>query len=232
MRGVRSVRVLAVGVMGVVVGEAGPAALVEALEGALEDAEHHFHVGVAAVDHGEGVAAEGGAHLAVHVADGARGADDDDRRGRGHAAQELEDAGAGLVGGGAEVEGEAQIDDGDVDGVGADELLGLAGGAGLEGRDAHGLEEGGHAVGPGVGSPAAPGEEEVEAVGRLRAAGLRGLGGRARRGGVAAGEMGAGIELGWEHGVVGRMARCVPDDLDGKGWSGAGCGRWGRAMGA
>lgn len=144
--------------------------MVMAIEDALEELEHLLDVGAAAVDDGEGVEMEGGGHLAAGVALGARGADDDGRNSEPprccRALEHVEDTGAGVVagGGGAEVHGEAEVDDGDVDRGGADDLLGLAGGADAEGLDAHGSEEAGHAVGPGVGPPAAPAEEEVEAV--------------------------------------------------------------------
>jgi hypothetical protein len=138
-----------------------------AVEDALEDLEHLLDVGGATVDDGEGVEVEGGGEVAAGVALGARGADDDGGDGGVGAAEEVEDARTGVfaaAGLGAEVEGEAEVDDGDVDGGGADDLLGLASGADAEGVDAHGGEEAGHAVGPGIGAPASPGEEEVEAV--------------------------------------------------------------------
>jgi len=63
----------------------------------------------------------------------------------------VEESQAALFGGArvvGEVQGEAQVDDGDVDAVGLDDLAGLLAGVGAEGGDAHGLEERGEAVGP------------------------------------------------------------------------------------
>ncbi len=228
--------------MGMGVGvEAGPAAGVEAVHAALEDFEHEFDICAAAVDDGEGVEAEGGAHFAVHVAGGARRADDDDG-GRGREAiEKIEDAAAGFIGGRAVVEGEAEIDDGDVDGGGADDALGVAGGAGLQGGNAHGLEEGGHAVGPRIGTPAAPGEEEVQpgafggagngcdaagARGKSRGGAERGMAGaeghfEGRRGKRCAGRVGVGRVVGWG---LGRELR--GGKVSGVGVGGSGVPMW------
>ena len=75
------------------VGLVRPAAMVEAVHAALEDFEHHLDVGAAAINDGEGIAAEGSAHIAVHVPNGPRGADDDDRGRILHAAEQIEDLG-------------------------------------------------------------------------------------------------------------------------------------------
>lgn len=82
--------------------------------------------------------------------------------------EEFEEAAAafgGILGGAGGVEREAEVDHRDVDGVGLDEVGGLAAGAGAEGLDAHGLEEAGELVDPGLGTPAGIREEEVEAAG-------------------------------------------------------------------
>lgn len=140
---------------------AGPAAVIEALEAALEDLEHEFDVGRGAIDDGEGVAAECGGHVAGGVACAAGLLDDDGGRGALEAAKEFEHARTGFFGGRGgrgrtRIEGEAEIDDGDVDGVGADGALGLAGGADTERMHTHGLEQGGEAIDPGLILPAAP----------------------------------------------------------------------------
>jgi hypothetical protein len=147
-------------------------------EATLEDLEEELDVaGVSwTVDDGEGAGAEGGDELAGVVALGSCALDDDGGRRAVEAREELEQARARLVErrrGGCLVEGEAEIDDGDVDGVGAEDGGGLTPRLGPEGPDAHGLEEAGEAVGPGVGLPAGIGEQEVEAA-RARAG--RGVG--------------------------------------------------------
>lgn len=83
---------------------------------------------------------------------------DGDGGGRGvETGEELEEAAATfgevLCGRGA-VEGEPEIDDGDVDGVCLYEVFGFASGAGAEGLDAHWFEEAGELIDPGLGSPA------------------------------------------------------------------------------
>lgn len=70
--------------------------------------------------------------------------------------KQVKDTGAALVGVRTDIQREAQIHDRDVNGKGADDLLGLAGRAGPEGSHAHGLKQAGHAVGPGIRPPAAP----------------------------------------------------------------------------
>lgn len=145
----------------------GPAALVETGEAAPKDIEEDFEVGGAAwtVDDGEGAAAQGGVHLAAGVAVRARVLDDDGRWRFREAREKVEKAGAGFFGLGVGlVEGEAQVDDGDVDRGGAEDLGSFAGGVGPEGTDAHGFEKAGEAIGPGVGLPAGVGEEEVQAA--------------------------------------------------------------------
>ena len=159
--------------------EAGPAAFIDTAETAAEDFEHQLEVGrvPGTIDYSKGAETEGRGDLAGFLTAGAGGFHDDDRRGLTEAGQELEEAGSAFfrgLGAGLVVEGEAEIDHGDVDGGLGDDLGGLAAAAGPEGADAEGLEEEGEAVGPGFGGPAGVGEEEVEAVG---GAGVRGRGG-------------------------------------------------------
>lgn len=63
------------------------------------------------------------------------------------------------------IQGEAEIDDRDVDGVGLDEVLCLAACVGAEGVDAHGFQEARELVDPGLGAPAGVRKEEVQAAG-------------------------------------------------------------------
>lgn len=146
-----------------------PAAGVEAREGAPEDFKKQLKVARAAgaIDDGEGAEAEGVGEFARVVAGGLLTLDGDGRRRGVEAGEELQQAAAALgeifLRRGS-IEREAEVDDGDVDGVGLDEVLGLAAGAGTEGLDAHGLEEPGELVDPGLGAPAGVGEEEVEAA--------------------------------------------------------------------
>jgi hypothetical protein len=173
--------------------------LVEAGEASAEDFEDQVEVVLiaGAVDDGEGAEAQGGGHVAVVVAGAAGALDDDRRRGLVEAVEQFEEARAafgelGGVGFGVDgVEGQAEIDDGDVDGVVADDVLGFAAGGGAEGLDAHGFEEGGQALDPGVGLPAGVGEEEVEAAAST-SGGRRLRRGRFRR--VVAREGGTGME--------------------------------------
>ena len=145
-----------------------PAAAVETVEGSLEDFEHEFDIRRGAIDHGEGVEAECGGHVADGIPRGTRALDDHGRGWAFEATEQVEDAGTGLViafhRADPQIEWEAEIDYGDVDDVCANDALGLAGGLGPQGLNAHGLQKAGHAVGPGIGPPAAPGEEEVQAA--------------------------------------------------------------------
>ena len=133
---------------------------------APEDFEEVLEVGggAGAVDDGEGAGAEGGGEFAGVVAHGAAAFDDDGRGRGGEAGEELEEADAGFFGAGLSAEGEGEVDDGDVDGVVGDDLLGGIGGAGDVGADAHGFEHAREALGPGVGLVAGAGEEEVESA--------------------------------------------------------------------
>jgi hypothetical protein len=147
-----------------------PAAFVMAFEDAPEDVEHEVQVAGAlrAVDDGESAQAEGGGDVAGVGAVGAGAFDGDDGRGLVEAGEELEEARAaffelGLDFGVGDVEGEAHVHDGDMDGERRDDFGGLAPGAGPKGEDAHGFQEAGEAVDPGFGLPASAGEEEVEA---------------------------------------------------------------------
>lgn len=138
-------------------------------EAPAENFEHEVEVaGLArAVDDGEGAQAEGGVHFAEVFAVAFGAFDDDGGGGLGLAGEELEEAGAGFFGGGlavALVEGETQVDDGDVDACGVEDGGGFAAGAGAVGDDAHGFEEAREVVDPGAGLPAGVGEEEVEAA--------------------------------------------------------------------
>ena len=164
--------------MRVLVATVRPAALVETLHGSLQDLEHEFDVGGATIDDGEGVEPERGGHFASHVARRARRTDDDRGRGRLEAAKDVKDARAGLVGRRAVIQREAEIDDGDMDGRGSDDLFGLTGGSGLQRGDAERLEEGSHAVGPGIRSPTSPRKEEVEPGGFLPVGERAGTSGR------------------------------------------------------
>lgn len=138
------------------------------------------------VDDGEGAVLQGGVELADLVAVGLGAGDGDGGRAVREAGEDVEEAVAaflGFVGRGA-LEGEAQVDDGDVDGEVLDELGGLAAGAGVVGLDAHGGEERGEPAGPGVEAVAGVGEEEVESArcwlgdGLGCGLGLAGAGGR------------------------------------------------------
>jgi hypothetical protein len=144
---------------------------------AAEGVEEELDVaaGFGAVEDGEGAGAKGRGDLARVVAVGA-GSLDDERRGRLlEAGEEVEEARAGFFCGGRGetgrgsswriVEREAEIDDGDVDWVEADEVGGVAGGGDAEGADAQWLEEDREAIGPGFGLPTGVGKEEVEAAG-------------------------------------------------------------------
>jgi len=62
------------------------------------------------------------------------------------------------------VEGEGEINDGDVDGIGIDDPLGVVGTVGDMGLDAHGFEHSGEAVDPGVWLPAGARKEQVQAA--------------------------------------------------------------------
>lgn len=91
--------------------------------------------------------------------------DDDGGRRFGKTGEKIEKAGAGFLGVGVGfVERKAQVDDGDVDGGGAEDFGGFATGVGSKRTNAHGLEQTGEAVGPGVALPTGVGEEEVEAA--------------------------------------------------------------------
>lgn len=215
-------------------GPSRPSALVVAGEASAEDFEQALEVGgrVGSVDDGEGAGAEGGVDLAAVVAVGAASLDDDGGRRLIEAAEDFEEAraafaGVGGIGGG--IEREAEVDDGHVDGVLADDLRGLAAGLGAEGGDAHGFEEPGEAVGPGVVVPAGVGQEEVEAAGGLAGGfGVLARGrARARLGLVG----GLGVEAHVEHGC--QWASGVPELERGLaglvgGWT-AGAGRSERA---
>lgn len=62
------------------------------------------------------------------------------------------------------IEGEAKIDDCDVDRDGLDDVLGFAAGLGAVREDAHGFEEFGEAIDPRILVPAGVGKEEIEAA--------------------------------------------------------------------
>ncbi len=138
-------------------------------EAAAEDIEEDLEVGglTWAVDDGEGAGAEGGGDFAAVVAVGAGALHDDGGRGLIEAGEEVEEAGAAFFCRGLGlIEGEAEINDGDVDGAdAADDFGGFLAGGGANGADTHGFEEAGEAVDPGIGLPAAEGEEEIEAAG-------------------------------------------------------------------
>jgi hypothetical protein len=142
-------------------------------EATAEDFEHEVEVaGLArAVDDGEGAQAEGSVHFAEVFAVALGAFDDDGGGGLGLAGEEFEEAGTGFFGGGlvaglalALVEGEAQVDDCDVDAGGVEDGGGFAAGACAVGDDAHGFEEAREVVDPGAGFPAGVGEEKVEAA--------------------------------------------------------------------
>ena len=144
---------------------AGPLAAVEALHGAGKDLEHELEVD-GLIDDGEGAGAERGFHFAGVVARGAVAPDDEGRRGALEAREEFEDAGAAFLDGvlcaGGGVEGEAEVHDSEVDGLGLEESCGVLRGRGADAVDTHGRQEGGEPVGPGLVLPAAVGQEEVE----------------------------------------------------------------------
>lgn len=195
-----------------------PAAVVEAVHGALEDFEHEFDVGAAPVDDREGVKPERGGHLAGHVARRPVRADDHRRHGRLETLEQIKDASAALIAVIHTVDGQAEIDDRNVNGGRSNDLFGLAAGAGAEGGDAHRLKQRGHAIGPGIGTPASPGKEEVHAA----------VGGA--RCGACTGRAGAGV--GWGRpGVVrvsGRGMAACRDHVVHEAWQAA-C-RSGRAQ--
>jgi len=131
-----------------------------------------------AIDDGEGAGAQGGVHFAGVFSRGFFAFDDDGWRRRSKAGEEVEDPGAGFFGlGGAVVEGEGQIDDGDVDWVGFDDTLGSVGGGSNVGFDAHWVEDHGEAINPRGVLPACVGEQEVEAACRCEALIVVGMGG-------------------------------------------------------
>jgi len=125
---------------------------------AAEDAAHDLEDGFeidGSVDDGEGAGAEGVGEFAGVFAAGAAALDDECRRARGETGEEFEETDAGLFGCGAGcgvvgllIEGEGEVDDGDIDADLFDEVGGLAAGVDGPGVDAHGLEEAGEAVGP------------------------------------------------------------------------------------
>lgn len=166
-------------------GTAGPHAVVMTGEATAEDFEHEVEVVdfAGAVDDGEGTEAESGVDIADVVAV-ASGAFDDDGWGRGGlACEEFEEAGPAFFGLRAGVvDGEAEIDDGDVDGCGGDDGVGFSAGAGAMGDDAEGFEEAWEVVDPGVGVPTGVGEEEVESSAEVGGGGVA----RAAAAGVAA----------------------------------------------
>lgn len=146
-----------------------PAAVIEPLHAALQDLEHELNIRRGTIDNGEGIAAERGGHVAVGIASASGLLHDDGGRGRVEPAEQFEDARAGFFGcgrgrGRTGIEREAEINDRDVHGVGADGPLGLARGADTQRVHAHGLEQRGQAIDPRLVLPAAPGEEQVEAA--------------------------------------------------------------------
>jgi hypothetical protein len=141
-------------------------------EATAEDIEEDLEVGglTWAVDDGEGAGAESGGDFAAVVAVGAGALHHHGGRGLIEAGEEFEEARAALflllrrIG---LIEGEAEVDDSDVDGVdAADDFGRFAAGGSANGADPHGLEEPGEPVNPGLGLPAAEREEEIEASGR------------------------------------------------------------------
>ena len=140
------------------------------LQAPAQDFEHEVEVVdiAGAVDHGESAQAECRGDVAVVIPMSARPLDGDDGGRDIKAGEEFEEAGAGFFGGGlviALVEGEAQVDDGDVDAGGVENGRGFAAGACSVRDNAHGLEEAWEVVDPGAGFPTGVGEEEVEAAG-------------------------------------------------------------------
>ena len=117
-----------------------------------EDIEQGFDITlcVGMIDDREGTESQSRVHLADGIARGAPAFDDDGRRGRRESGEQVEHAGARFFAGGiALVEGEGEIDHGDVDWVGLDHPLGGGRGVGDVGLDAHGGEHRGDALDPG-----------------------------------------------------------------------------------
>lgn len=92
--------------------------------------------------------------------------DDDRGRRNGEAGEDLQEAGAALVFlirvGPALIQGEAQVDDRNVDGRGLDDFRGLFAGLGTDGRDTQGLKKAWETVNPGIRLPPCVGQEQVE----------------------------------------------------------------------
>lgn len=135
--------------------------------------EHELGVRRGAIDDGEGVAGERGTHGTGFVTREVRGLEDDGGRRGVEATEEFEDATAAVVAGGVvgvvavrggvrtggqarrhcgswrrRIEGDAEVDDGDMNLRGANDALGLTCGAGADAGDAERLEHGGEDIDP------------------------------------------------------------------------------------
>jgi hypothetical protein len=187
-------------------------------EATAENFEHEVEVVELAgsVDDGEGAEAEGGVDVAEVVAVAAGAFDDDGGRGSGLACEEFEEAWPAFFGLGAGVvDGQAEVDDGDVDGSGGDDGVGFASGACAMGDDAEGFEEAWEVIDPGVGLPAGVGEEEVESSAEVGWGG--GVSGWGAAAGVAAEGRGVvmAVMVGAYRNHARRTAKGVPDGVGG-----------------
>lgn len=141
------------------------------LQAPPQDFEQDFEVRLlpGAIDDGERARPQGRGHLAAIVPVRPRSLDHDRRRRLVEATDQLQDLRPGLVAApiGAIraplLEGQAQIDDGDVYAVAPDKVSGLLARFRPERMDTDRLQKLRQAVDPGVLLPAAHGEEEIEA---------------------------------------------------------------------
>ena len=118
-----------------------------------------------AIDDGERTTSEGGVHFADIFSRGFFAFDDDGRRRRSEASEEIEDSGAGFFDLGAVgIEGEGEIDDGDMNRVGLDDALGGISRRCDMGFDTHWVEDHGEPINPWSILPARIGEQEVESA--------------------------------------------------------------------
>ena len=140
------------------------------LEAAAEDLEDEVQAGdvVRTIENGERAQAQDLGDFAGLVAVGAGALDRDHGRGLVETVQDFKQARAAFAELGVGVrlnvfEGQAQVDNRDMDAVGADHLAGLRAAAGAEAENTHGLKQARQAIDPGVGLPACVGQQQVEA---------------------------------------------------------------------
>lgn len=130
--------------------------MVATIEDSAENLEQELDVslGAGAVDHGKGAALEGGGDLAGVIAVRAATLHDDGGGRAGEASEQVEKARAGLLGGVAGVEREAEVDDRDVDRMRGDDMRCFAARGRPEGGDADGFKQAWQVAGPVFGLPA------------------------------------------------------------------------------